>query len=84
MKQKNTLFFILIVFTFFLSCSRKEKKTNLIQLLDSKKYALSSKEDKVLFLDSISKTIDDMPKDLYEAMHPKWKDVGNSYFNNDI
>lgn len=27
---------------------------------------------------------DDMPKDLYQAKHPKWKDVGNSAFNNDI
>jgi hypothetical protein len=26
---------------------------------------------------------DDMPKDLYEAKHPKWKDVGNSAFNDD-
>jgi hypothetical protein len=27
---------------------------------------------------------DDMLKDLYEAKYPKWKDVGNSSFNNDI
>tara|TARA_R110000850_G_scaffold115256_2_gene230415 strand:- start:12411 stop:14429 length:2019 start_codon:yes stop_codon:yes gene_type:complete len=51
------------VFAFLTSCSKKEQKNNLIAFLDSDKYTLFSTEDKVFFLDSISKKIDDMPND---------------------
>lgn len=63
MKQKRIYFSILFLFIFFLSCSKKEKKSNLIDFLESKKYALSSKEDKAYFLDSISEKINNLPKD---------------------
>ena len=63
MKQKQIYFSILFLFIFFLSCSKREKKSNLIEFLDSKKYTLSSKGDKVFFLDSISDKIDNLPND---------------------
>lgn len=46
-----------------MSCSKKEKENNLITFIDSEKYALSSTKDKVFFLDSVSKKIDEMPED---------------------
>jgi signal transduction histidine kinase len=63
LKQKVVFLYILLVFSFFTSCSKKEKENNLITFIDSEKYALSSTKDKVFFLDSVSKKIDEMPQD---------------------
>lgn len=63
MKQKILFLIAVISLIFFTSCKKKKKENNLIAFLDSEKYALFSKEDKVFFLDSISKKINEMPKD---------------------
>lgn len=63
MKQNFVFLFILLVFSFFISCTKKENKNNLITFIDSENYALSSTKDKVFFLDSVSKKIDGMPED---------------------
>ena len=63
MKVKILAFLTLVLLFFFISCEKKENKNDLIGILDSEKYALFSKEDKVFFLDSISKKISKMPKD---------------------
>lgn len=63
MRQKTIPFIILVLLVFLGSCSKNKKNNDLIAYLDSEKYALSSKEGKVFFLDSISQKIDDMPQD---------------------
>lgn len=63
MKQEKKYFLILFLSIFFLSCYKKEEKNNLIEFIDSEKYALFSKEDKAFFLDSISKKMDELPND---------------------
>lgn len=63
MRQKTISFIILVLLVFLSSCSKNKKNNDLIAYLDSEKYALSSKEGKVFFLDSISQKIDNMPQD---------------------
>ena len=83
MKVKIFALLIISLLFFFISCEKEENKNNLIGILESEKYALFSKEDKVFFLDSISKKIIKMPKDSI-AKNLAFKISAEYYYLNDI